>query len=160
MRLFFSIIIFSMSFSANSNDLFAQSRKEKIRTYYQIIAEQRDFIAECQAKTREAQIKEFGRILPKISGDCEWTSNGCPISLSKPVFPETAKRLKIFGVAEVEIVIDKTGKVVFAKAIRGKGIFYANAEKAALLSRFRPLILCEKEIWQKIIIRYNFLFIS
>ena len=160
MKLFFSAIIFLMSFSANSNDLFAQSHKEEIRAYYQIIAEQRDFIAKCQAKISESQIKKFGKVLPKISGGCEWTNNGCPMSLSKPFFPETAKRLKIFGVVEVEIIIDKTGKVVFAKAVKGKEIFYANAEKAALLSRFRPFILCEKAIWQKMIVRYNFLLIS
>lgn len=160
MKSFFLIIIFSISFSAQSSDLLAQSRKEKIQTFQQTIAEQNNFIAECEIKIRETQIKEFGRVLPRISGEYEWTNNGCPVNLHKPFFPETAKKLRIFGAGEVEIIIDETGKVVFAKAVKGKAIFYANSEKAAFLSRFRPLILCEKPVWQKRNIRYIFLPIS
>lgn len=142
------IIIFFFSLSA-----FPQSKNE----LYRILEVQAKFISECREKSNKAQIEKFGRVLPEIAGECEWSSNGCPVNLPKPFYPTAAKKLKLFGMVEVEIIIDENGNVVHAKAINGNGIFYANAEKAASLSRFNPKVFCGKPVFQKRKIRYNFI---
>lgn len=138
-----------------SINLFTQTKKQHY--FYEKLYEQTHFIAECKNKNEREELERFGRILPKIAGQCEWGSNGCPVKLSKPVYPEAAQRNGFFGVVKVEIIIDETGKVVFAKAFYGNKTFYANAETAAWHSSFYPLILCKKAVWQRKIILYNFL---
>jgi outer membrane biosynthesis protein TonB len=148
MKLLTVNIIFIFSLSAFSQ---SKSGLEKI------LENQAAFIAECESGSKETPTKNSGRILPEISGECEWVGNGCPVSLVKPFFPETAKRFGISGAVEVETIIDERGKVVYAKSVRGNAIFYASAERAAYLSRFRPKIFCGKAVYQKRIIRYYFI---
>ncbi len=136
--------------------VFAQTGKTKISDYFDKIEEQKSFIAECEAEIREAQIKEFGRVLPKISGECEWSNNGCPVSLPMPEYPKIALRHEISGVIKVEILVNENGKVVYSKAVEGKKIFHRNAENAAAHSRFYPKTACGKTVLQKRIIVYNF----
>ncbi len=153
MKFLFVISIFIFSYS-----VFPQTGNEKSRRDFdKILSEQSKFITDCKRKTTEAQIREFGKVLPKISGECEWGNNGCPIKLLKPVYPETPKRYRISSVVKVETIIDETGKVVFAKAFNGKKIFYRNAERAASLSLFYPKTVCGKTVYQRKIISYNFL---
>ena len=135
----------------------AQKDKSKVRKYFENLKEQDDFIAECEQQITQNQIAEFGKVLPKIAGECEWISNGCPIKLVIPIFPELAKNLNIFGSVEVEIIADEKGLVIYAKAIRGKPMFYSDAEVAACRSRFYPKTICGKVVKQKRIIRYNFI---
>jgi hypothetical protein len=146
------LVILILSFS-----VFSQSKDKITRTGFdKILAEQSKYISECERKTKEAQLKEFGKVLPKIAGECEWGSNGCPISIVKPIYPDVARKNNLFGMVEVEIIINEKGKVVFAKAIKGKKIFYRNAEKAAFLSTYTPKIFCGKAVWQRKFIAYNF----
>ena len=158
MKPLFAFLVLSTSLFAQTARLDNHPKKQtKVQSYFAKLEKENQFITECEAKTRESQIKEFGRILPKTAGECEWSSNGCPVSLVKPVFPESAENFTIPGSVEVEIIINKAGKVVYSKAIKGQRIFYPNAERAALLSRFQPLTLCGKPVWHKKTIRYNFI---
>lgn len=145
-----------------ASSLFGQSSADQICRnkrclFYQELNSQAEFIEECKFKTKQTQIKKFGRILLKIAGRCEWGSNGCPLRLVKPLYPDNARRNRMSGPVKVEIIIDETGKVVFANAFQGNRIFYSNAERAASRSRFYPLTLCGKSVWQKRVIVYNFL---
>lgn len=128
-----------------------------MREYFVNLKEQNDFIIECEQQFIQNQINEFGKVSPKIAGECEWGNNGCPIELVTPTFPSLAKSLKFFGSVDVEIITDERGLVISAKAINGKPIFHFATEKAACRSRFYPVIICGKSVFQKRIIRYHFI---
>ncbi len=55
-----------------------------------------------------------------------------------PEYPELAKRMKLSGVVKVEVVIAPDGKVKKARVIGGHPVLAAEAEKAALLTKFEP----------------------
>ena len=153
MKLLFAIVILFFSHSVFSQ---TENRKSK-KDFDKILAEQSKFITDCETKTKESQIKEFGKVLPKIAGECEWSSNGCPIKLVKPIYPESARKRGLSGAIKIEIIIDETGKTVYAKAVKGKKVFYQNAERAALLSQYYPKTVCGKSVWQRKYIIYNFI---
>jgi len=74
-------------------------------------------------------------ILKPVSGG---VLNGAAISLPSPIYPETAKRLRMSGVVSVEVVVDETGKVISARAINGPSALREAAVQAALRARFTP----------------------
>jgi len=96
-------------------------------------------VAECQKKTDEYQIKEFGRKLPKISGHC-W--DGCPTSIPKPYYPETARVKRIRGEVVVNAIVDEDGKVVFAQAVKGNNLLRRYAVEAAYKATYQPKVTC------------------
>ena len=158
MKIFSVILFLCLSISAQKVEkcACAQKDKSKVQEYFENLKEQDTFIAECERQFTQNQIAEFGKVLPRIAGEYEWSSNGCPITLVIPIFPELAKNLKVFGSVDVEIITNEKGLVIYAKAIRGKPIFYFAAEKAACFSRFYPKKICGKRVMQKQIIVYNF----
>ncbi len=93
----------------------------------------------CEKSVREAQIKEFEKPLPKIAGHC-WS--GCPTRVVKPYYPELARRNRIKGVLTVAAIVDETGKVVYAKVLKGNAIFRKTALAAAYASTYQPKIIC------------------
>lgn len=60
------------------------------------------------------------------------------IKQAKPAYPPIAKMQKIIGKVDVRVLIDENGNVVEAKAISGHNVFHADAEKAAMKSKFYP----------------------
>ena len=74
-------------------------------------------------------------------------------NITKPIFP---KNIRTDGAVEVEVMLDKDGKVVSAKAVSGDKAFYEAAEMSAKNAKFEiPQI--EYEIKQITgIIAYNF----
>ena len=113
-----SIFIFSLTvFAQNGKINFKRESSSKLEELKEKLRAQNKFIEECEAENKEYQLKEFGRILPKIAGECEWSNNGCPISLPLPFYPQIARKYGIFGIVKVEIIIDETGKVIFLKSI-------------------------------------------
>ncbi len=159
MKIFSIILFLCLSISAQKVEKCACAKKDKskVQEYFENLKEQDTFIAECEQQITQNQIAEFGKVLPKIAGEYEWSNNGCPINLVIPIFPELAKNLNIFGSVEVEIITGEKGLVIYAKAICGKPIFYFAAEKAACRSRFYPKIICGKPVFQRRIIRYDFI---
>ena len=82
--------------------------------------------------------------------------NGKAISLPAPAYPEMAKRARASGVVEVEVVIDITGKVISAKAVKGPQLLMTAAEQAARQARFTPTLLSGQPVRITGTINYSF----
>jgi TonB family protein len=94
-------------------------------------------------------------ILKPVSGG---VLNGSAISLPAPVYPESAKRLRLSGVVSIEVVIDETGKVISAKAVDGPSPLREVAVQAALRARFSPTKLSGQPVKVTGSINYRFTF--
>ncbi len=157
-KAFLIILITALGASAQSgaNTACAEMYETEVCEYFEKSGERLKFIAECEEKTKQSQIEKFGRVMPKISGECEWSDNGCPVRLVKPAFPGLAKALKISGQVPVSVIIDEEGKVIFARALGGHPLLRLPARKAARKSLFYPKIACGRKIAHSRIIVYNF----
>ncbi len=82
--------------------------------------------------------------------------NGKALSLPAPSYPDTARRARVSGIVEVEVVIDINGKVISAKALRGPGLLLQSAEMAAKFARFTPTLLSGQPMKVAGVITYNF----
>jgi periplasmic protein TonB len=82
--------------------------------------------------------------------------NGKAISLPAPSYPDAARRARVSGVVEVEVIIDISGKVISAKALRGPGLLQQAAEMAAKQARFTPTLLSGQPMKVVGVITYNF----
>jgi protein TonB len=82
--------------------------------------------------------------------------NGKALNLPMPSYPDAAKRARISGTVEVEVVIDINGKVISAKAVRGPGMLQLAAETAARQARFTPTLLSGQPMKVVGVITYNF----
>ncbi len=81
---------------------------------------------------------------------------GLAISLPKPAYSEIAKRARIQGSVNVQVLIDESGRVVSAKAISGHPLLTLEAQKAALQARFSPTKLGDQPVKVSGVITYNF----
>jgi periplasmic protein TonB len=78
------------------------------------------------------------------------------IDLPKPIYPELAKRARIHGPVNVQILVDETGKVVSAQAVKGSPMLTKAAVDAALRARFTPTKLGDQPVKVQGVITYNF----
>ncbi len=84
--------------------------------------------------------------------------NGTAITLPSPVYPDTARRLRIAGVVSVDVVVDETGKVISAVASAGPALLRDVAVQAALKARFSPTKLSGQPVKVAGSINYKFAF--
>lgn len=70
--------------------------------------------------------------------------NGKAINLPAPKYPPEARRDQASGTIAVRVVVDETGKVIWARAIEGHPALRTAAEDAAWKTKFHPLILSGK----------------
>lgn len=82
--------------------------------------------------------------------------NGKALSLPAPAYPEAARRMRMTGTVEVEVVIDMNGKVISAKAVKGPSLLMTAAEMAAKMAKFTPTLLSGQPVKVSGIITYNF----
>jgi periplasmic protein TonB len=82
--------------------------------------------------------------------------NGKALSLPAPAYPDMAKRMRVTGVVEVEVIIDLNGKVISAKAVKGPAFLTGAAEAAARQAKFTPTLLSGQPVKVSGIITYNF----
>lgn len=82
--------------------------------------------------------------------------NGAALSLPPPVYPDSARRARVEGAVEVEVVIDENGKVVSAKVVSGPPALRDSAVQAALRARFTPTKLSGQPVKVTGKIIYNF----
>ncbi|HYH86390.1 MAG TPA: energy transducer TonB, partial [Pyrinomonadaceae bacterium] len=82
--------------------------------------------------------------------------NGKARSLPQPIYPEIAKRMRIAGTVEVEVIIDASGKVISAKAVKGPALLLQAAEQAAKQAKFTPTLLSGQPVKIVGTINYNF----
>jgi outer membrane biosynthesis protein TonB len=158
LKTFLIVWVLTPGVFAMNMDSFVCSKANEtgVREHFEKSGERQKLIAECEEKTEPNRIKESGAPSVKISGDCEWSNDGCPVRLIKPTFPTLAKALKIYGQVPVRAIIDETGKVIFARVLGGHPLFRLPARKAACQSFFYPRAVCGQKIAQSRIIVYNF----
>ena len=94
-------------------------------------------------------------ILKPVSGG---VLNGNALSLPPPVYPDSARRLRVEGMVSVEVVIDELGKVISARAIDGPMALRSVAVQAALRARFSPTKLSGQPVKVTGSINYKFTF--
>jgi protein TonB len=82
--------------------------------------------------------------------------NSEALSLPKPTYPSLARQARVFGVVNVQILIDEKGKVVSAHAVSGHPLLSAEAERAAYLARFSPTMIGDTPVKVSGLINYNF----
>ena len=82
--------------------------------------------------------------------------NSRAVKLPKPVFPETAKRMRVSGAVTVEVTIDESGKVISARAVNGPMLLRESATAAARQAVFTPTLLHDKPVRVSGVIVYNF----
>ena len=82
--------------------------------------------------------------------------NGEAILLPKPNYPEMAKRIRLQGSVNVQVLIDEQGRVISAKAISGSPFLTVEAQRAAMGARFSPTKLGDQPVKVSGIITYNF----
>lgn len=92
-------------------------------------------------------------ILRPVSGG---VLNGTAVSLPSPIYPETAKRMRVAGVVSVQVVVDETGKVISAQASNGPPALRDVAVQAALKARFSPTKLSGQPVKVSGSINYKF----
>jgi len=92
-------------------------------------------------------------ILKPVSGG---VLNGTALALPAPVYPDTAKRMRISGVVTVEVILDETGKVVSANATGGPTMLRDAAVQAAMKARFSPTKLSGQPVKVSGVINYKF----
>ena len=92
-------------------------------------------------------------LLKPVSGG---VLNGKALSLPAPVYPETARRMRISGKIEVEVIVDENGKVISARAISGPAMLRDVAVDAAVRARFTPTKLSGQPVKISGRIDYNF----
>ena len=82
--------------------------------------------------------------------------NGKALNLPMPNYPEVARRLRIIGLVQVDVVVDENGKVISAKVLSGPGALRDAALQAALGARFSPTKLSGQSVKVSGQINYNF----
>lgn len=82
--------------------------------------------------------------------------NGRALSLSKPVYPASAKQMRASGSVPVQITVDETGRVISAKAMSGHPLLRQAAENAARSSRFNPATVSGQNVKSIGTVVYNF----
>jgi len=82
--------------------------------------------------------------------------NGKALNLPMPNYPEAARRLRIIGLVQVDVVVDENGKVISAKVLSGPGVLRDAALQAALGARFSPTKLSGQSVKVSGQINYNF----
>lgn len=92
-------------------------------------------------------------ILKPVSGG---VLNGTALTLPPPLYPESARRLRMSGLVTVEVVVDETGKVISAEATSGPSLLRDVAVQAALKARFSPTKLSGQPVKVSGLINYKF----
>ncbi len=82
--------------------------------------------------------------------------NGKALKMPAPTYPEFARRSRLSGVVEVQVVIDVTGSVISANAVKGPALLQQAAEQAAKNAKFSPTLLSGQPVRVTGTITYNF----
>lgn len=82
--------------------------------------------------------------------------DGKAISKPSPPYPVMAKTTRVSGPVTVQIIVDETGKVISAKALKGHPLLLNAAVQAAYQARFTPTLLSKQPVKVSGVITYNF----
>lgn len=84
-------------------------------------------------------------------------SSAQAVNWTQPVYPATARDLRLQGRVVVEVEIDTEGNVTAATVTEGHKLFHKACEQAALKSKFRPAVYKEQPIKARGYIVYDFI---
>jgi|SRR6185503_13899832 len=152
MRSFSIAIALSIGILISFNSSILAQKKLPAELNAQLQADEK-FVAECEQKIRRDQLAKFGRVKPKIAGDC-WEGE-CAVRVVKPYYSEQARRLNIRGQMKVETIVDEKGDVIYARVIKGLPLMEKAALDAAYASKYSSKKACDKAIKFRWIITYN-----
>lgn len=82
--------------------------------------------------------------------------NGKATNLAKPAYPLEARASRASGAVSVQVIINESGKVIFACALSGNKLLYDASEAAAYQSTFQPTTLSGQPVKVFGVIVYNF----
>ncbi|HEU4432860.1 MAG TPA: energy transducer TonB [Pyrinomonadaceae bacterium] len=82
--------------------------------------------------------------------------NGKAVKLAKPSYPLAAREARVSGLVQVRVIIDETGKVIYAQAVSGHPDLRKVCEEAAMNSEFSPTKLQGRPVKVSGFIQYNF----
>jgi len=82
--------------------------------------------------------------------------NGKAVDLPKAIYPDDARKNRIGGTVQVQILVDKTGNVVSATPKFGPQVLHQAAIKAALRAKFKPTIVDGVPVMVSGILTYDF----
>ncbi|HEX8635280.1 MAG TPA: VWA domain-containing protein [Pyrinomonadaceae bacterium] len=82
--------------------------------------------------------------------------NSKALSLPKPLYPETARRMGIGGSVKVLVTIDESGRVVSARAESGHVLLRGSAVMAARQAKFTPTVVSGQPVAVSGFITYTF----
>lgn len=83
--------------------------------------------------------------------------NGKARRLPAPEYPPQAKEARAAGKVEVRVVVDESGKVIWASAAGGHASLLEASEEAAYRAEFEPITLQGKPVRVKGVLLYNFI---
>ena len=89
----------------------------------------------------------------KVSGGI---LNGKAVSKPQPAFPPIAKAARASGTVTVEVLVDESGDVTYAKAVSGHPLLQQSAVEAARLAKFPPTRLSGNPVKVSGVVTYNF----
>ena len=78
------------------------------------------------------------------------------LSLPRPIYPETARRMRVAGAVKVLVTIDESGRVISARAEGGHTLLRESAVNAARLARFTPTLVSGRPVAVSGFITYTF----
>ncbi len=83
--------------------------------------------------------------------------NSRAVNLTKPAYPPIARQMRAGGQVAVQVLVDESGNVTYAKAMSGNSLLRPPAEAAALQSRFNPVRVDNQAVKATGIVLYNFI---
>jgi Ca-activated chloride channel family protein len=82
--------------------------------------------------------------------------NSRALSLPKPLYPETARRMRVEGAVKVLVTVDASGRVISARAEGGHALLRESAVNAARQARFAPALVSGQPVAVAGFITYTF----
>lgn len=82
--------------------------------------------------------------------------NAKAVALPKPVYPDTARRMRIEGEVRVSVLVDESGRVVSARAENGHALLREAAVVAARQAKFTPSQFSGQPVRVSGFVIYNF----
>lgn len=165
---FFALALFLIASCSVVSD--AQTKLRKLKKSGAAKQTQKTSVSEKSASDEECDdcIASFNSLRPDVNRTPARTAQGylifdCePMTLHttfKPelVYPPAAQAVRAGGLVSVDVVIDKDGKVIWAKVIEGHPLLHVAALRAACQTRFKPVVDCiGRSLKTNTIIYYTF----
>ncbi|MEP6705447.1 MAG: energy transducer TonB, partial [Acidobacteriota bacterium] len=86
----------------------------------------------------------------------EGVINGKATFLPNPPYPKPAEMIGAYGIVNVQVTIDESGKVISSKAVSGHPLLRGTAESAAWKAKFSPTYLSKVPVKVTGVIVFNF----